>query len=81
MKKEYINEQLFIYFFTKLLVCNYGPGGNYLNSPVYTVGSVAGNDCPGQKDDGLCIPEEAGEGSSNSDQTCNGGHMEPLVCF
>ncbi|CAL4068444.1 unnamed protein product [Meganyctiphanes norvegica] len=42
----------------KIYVCNYGPGGNWLSSPVYLTGPAASN-CPdGNSSDyaGLCAP-------------------------
>ena len=40
----------------QLYVCNYAPGGNYLNQPVYKVGSPA-SACPTNTvaTDGLCV--------------------------
>ena len=39
-----------------MLVCNYGPGGNFLTRPVYKLGEP-GSDCPEgteATDEGLC---------------------------
>ena len=41
------------YKYRKTLICNYGPGGNVLNTKMYTV-AAAGSKCTAQ-DDGLCI--------------------------
>ena len=39
-------------------VCNYGPGGNFLNQPVYQIGSPA-TACPSGTvaEDGLCVED------------------------
>ncbi|CAB4062448.1 CRISP [Lepeophtheirus salmonis] len=41
------------YPYKKVLICNYGPGGNILRAKVYEIGK-AGSECPNGHKDGLC---------------------------